>query len=363
MKRVLAIVIAALMMLMCVAVAEGSTERASEAGTFTIVKRYTSNGGSVGAVPEETLKFNYVASADPANPDDSTITINEVTVDQTIEQITINYPAFTKAGVYRYSITEVEGDTQGVTYDDGTVNIAILVSFDENGQLVAEPSVEEIDGAKKGDFENEYDLGGNTPEPSQTPGTDPTPTPGPDDTPTPTDPVAGNDSLKVTKKVSGNLADPEKYFTVKVTLTAKGNVQSVIQISGSTYEGDPTSIAKGWKGDKEVTLHLKDGETIHFNKIPDGVTYAVEEDASHLAAGTTPTDAELNSEEGYLATYENETGTVKKGTNPEAVITNTKGTEVKTGINMTTLPYFLILALVAAGAILMIVRRRNAAQD
>ena len=30
---------------------------------------------------------------------------------------------------------------------------------------------------------------------------------------------------------------------------------------------------------------------------------------------------------------------------------------------MTTLPYFLILALVAAGAILMIVRRRNAAQD
>ena len=342
MKKILTVMLVALLALAPMALAAGSTE----AGTITFTKSYVSSGEAAGTYPAETLTFTIEADEDNPDGGEALITVgtdNTWTIDAIQDEITVNYPSYSKAGVYRYTITEVAGTTQGVTYHtDDVVAVAILVSFDEDGQLQVETEgVEIIEGEKNGDISNEYDLGGNPPPPD-----------GP-----------GYDSLDVSKAISGNLADPDKYFTVHVSFAAEGPVLSTITYEGGTDVSGSIEPADWSKGEVTVDIQLKGGETVHFYMIPDGVTYKVEEDASHLAAGRTPTDAELNSEEGYLATYVGDEGTIKTKETKTCDITNTKEKEVPTGINMTTLPYFLILALVAVGAMMMIIRRRNAAQD
>ena len=331
----------------------------TEPGSFTFLKHYNVNGD---VFPAETLEFDITACTDPANPDKGTamITIGDVeevdsfAVTGIDTEIKVDYPSYSKAGVYRYTIKEKEGKTQGVTYDTKTeVNVAILVQFNDKGKLEigAAGVVEESDGTKNDTIANIYDLGGNDV---------------PDDPDDPGDNPPGTQSLRVTKTVSGNLADPEKVFTVHVTLTAEKDkaVLSTINVSADSQAAARTIAPGNWNnGVATIDVYLKHGATVTFDKIPAGITYAVAEDAQHLCAGDTPTEAELNGEEGYLATYEAESGAIAKGQKPEAKITNTKQTEVKTGITLDSLPYIGILALVVIGGIVLFLRRRRHNED
>ena len=340
MRRIAVVLMTAALMagLSLTAFADGAS---SEAGSFNFNKVYESTDGET--FPSETLKFEV--TADSANPDSTAITVgdnNTFAVTGLTNEIPVNYPSFTKVGVYRYTIKEKEGSSQGVTYDTETeINIAILVAYNkEHTGLEVKAGVEKADpdADKEDTITNTYDLGGNPPGP----GGDP-----------------ADDSLSVKKTVEGNLADTEKYFTMKVTLTAEKTVNSDITISGGSDSGNPETIAKGWTGTKEVEIKLKHDETIHFNKIPVGVTYSVVEDASHIAAGATPTTEELNGENGYLVEYTDETGTIAKGVTPLAAVKNTKDTTIHTGISLDSPPYIMILAAVAVGAFVIFRRRRT----
>ena len=279
-------------------------------------------------------------TADDANPDDTMITIgedNSFAVTGITNNVPVNYPAFTLPGIYRYTIKELEGDTQGVTYaTDTEINVVILVSYNSDGTgLVAEAGVEKADpdAEKEDSITNIYELGGDN--------------------------KAEDAALTVEKTVTGNLGDKEKLFTIKVTLTAEDGktVNSDITVSGGSDASNTQTIEKGWSGSTDVTILLKDGETVSFDKIPVGVTYVVEEDASHLIAGDEPTVEELNSEEGYKATYTNEEGTTAVDTTFEAAIENNKDTGINTGISLDSLPYLLMLAAVAVGAFIIFRRR------
>ncbi len=308
----------------------------SEKGTFNFTKEYDSTDGET--FPSETLSFEV--TADDANPDDTMITIgedNSFAVTGITNNVPVNYPAFTLPGIYRYTIKELEGDTQGVTYaTDTEINVVILVSYNSDGTgLVAEAGVEKADpdAEKEDSITNIYELGGDN--------------------------KAEDAALTVEKTVTGNLGDKEKLFTIKVTLTAEDGktVNSDITVSGGSDASNTQTIEKGWPGSTDVTILLKDGETVSFDKIPVGVTYVVEEDASHLIAGNEPTVEELNSEEGYKATYTNEEGTTAVDTTCEAAIENNKDTGINTGISLDSLPYLLMLAAVAVGAFIIFRRR------
>ena len=308
----------------------------SEAGSFNFKKEYDSTDKT--SFPSETLEFEV--TADDANPDDTMITVGEDnTFDVTAitNDVPVNYPAFTKVGIYRYTIKEKEGSSQGVTYaTDTEINVVILVSYSKDGTgLEVDAGVEKADpDAKKVDtITNIYELGGDN--------------------------DAEDAALTVEKTVTGNLGDKEKLFTIKVTLTAEDGktVNSDITVSGGSDASNTQTIEKGWSGSTDVTILLKDGETVSFDKIPVGVTYVVEEDASHLIAGDEPTVEELNSEEGYKATYTNEEGTTAVDTTCEAAIENNKDTGINTGISLDSLPYLLMLAAVAVGAIIIFRRR------
>lgn len=340
MRRIAAVLMTTALMagLSLTAFAEGAS---TEAGSFNFNKVYESTDEET--FPSETLEFTV--TADSNNPDSTAITVGD---DNTFEvtgltnEIPVNYPSFSKVGVYRYTIKENEGSSQGVTYDTETeINIAILVAYNEDHTgLVVTAGVEKADpDAEKVDtLTNTYDLGGNPPGP----GGDP-----------------ADASLSVKKNVEGNLADTDKYFTIHVTLTAEKTVNSDIAISGGSDSDNPTTIAKGWTGEKVVDIKLKHDETLQFDKIPVGVTFSVEEDDSHIAAGSTPTTEELNGEEGYIATYDGASGAIALGETPVTVVTNTKETTINTGVALDSLPYILILAAVAVGAFVIFRRRRT----
>ncbi len=355
MKRILALVIAALL-LMSIGVSAMAAPKPSPAGTFTFKKTYTSSDGETW--PEETLKFKVTAKSN--NPDGGKAKIKIGTKgDDTYDvisldnDITVSYPEFSKAGVYRFTIEEVPPTppSQGVDYnigkdpDKNVITVSILVAYDKNGNLIIDGEndlgagtgagcdVPEGETEKNDKFENKYTFGGDD----------------------------GESGLTVKKVIEGNLADPNKYFTMKVTFNSPNPVRSTIVYTGGQYEDE--EIKAGWKGKKEITLELKGDDTVTFKKIPVGVTYTVVEDKKHLAAGDKPTQDELNSDDGYLVDYEDEAGEIEEDTTHNAVVTNTKKTEIVTGITLETLPYILILAVVVIGGAFAIIRRRKSKDE
>ena len=337
MKKLLAMALAVMLLLttgVAMAATTPTSEWKSDANSFTFTKTYTVNAEDTTKYPQETLTFTV--AADAGNPDAAKlITVeadNSFGVTGLTNTITVNTPVYEKVGLYKYTINEVAGDTQGVTYDTKDISVLVLVTYNNaEEKLDVECGVEaDATGNKQDKIENVYTFGGNEKD--------------------------GSASLKVTKKVTGNLGDVDKYFDIDVTLTAKNYVRSVIDIKGGSNEENPTSIPAGWTGEKTVTISLKDGETVQFDYIPEGVTYVVAEQEKHHKAED---QNDPNSEEGYTVTYEKENGEVKQGESPEAVVTNDKRVEIHTGVTLEVLPYVFVMALVALGFVMMFARRRR----
>lgn len=75
---------------------------------------------------------------------------------------------FDAAGVCTYTMSEVAGDVEGVTYDDATYQVTVTVTDDGSGQLSAAVEYGTEDGSAPV-FVNSYDDGGDEP---TTPGGD-----------------------------------------------------------------------------------------------------------------------------------------------------------------------------------------------
>ncbi len=292
----------------------------SEAKTFAFTKDYVDAEGDAAATfPAETLQFTVTAAQ--GNPDNTMITVADQSVDANPDEITVNVPSYTKVGKYNYTVTEVAGNTQGVTYSEVSFDVQVLVTYNaEHTALVATTSftTEDGDGKLEG-VTNIYDLG----------------------------------SLSVKKTVSGNLASRDKEFEVDVTFTAEEGkvVKSAITYVDGADTKTITAEAMA-DGTETVTITLKADETVTFSNIPAGITYAVAE--------RDYTDGDVNSENGYDAPeYTNESGTIEAGTTAEAAINNNKGTTVDTGIGLDSLPYVVIMAVAVIGLATLIVRRRT----
>ncbi len=318
MKKIAAIVFSAAMVLNMGAAVFAE---ASEIKSFT--KSYTVNGGD--AIPAEKLQFTV--TADAGNPDSSMmIGISDTDITGNPQSIDFILPGYQKVGKYNYTVTEVAGNTQGVTYSQESFNVQVLVTNDADGDNKLDTQISfttmGTDQKKISGIVNNYDLG----------------------------------SLTVRKKVAGNLASSTQKFDIDVTFTvAEGKeVKSAI-----SYGGAGTIAASDWKEDGTVTrtISIANDEDITFSNIPAGVTYTVTEQAKH----TEDDDANFSDgSKGYTVTYENGNGTIAVGT-ANAVVTNTKGTTVDTGINLDNMPYIMMLALVAVCAVVLFVRKRFSA--
>lgn len=317
MKKFLALVMAMMMVLAMGTVAFAAAQQ-DQPNSFT--KDYQIANGTA---PAETFDFNIEfksfkdnegKDAEMTKENAPAVTLGDAVYanpvsDDTEASISVEIGNVANAaiGVYTYEITEVAGNTAGVTYNNKPVYLVLTVMRDEesNNHYVAAIHYESATGVKTGEIVNSYNAG----------------------------------MLTVTKEIEGNMADMAKEFTFTIVVTpAAGEVfvndTQVVIDNGSKVLNEDGTIT--------ITVALGDAESINITNIPVGATYVVSEDS-----------------EGYQQTHTQVAdGSISGGDEDVDVWTNTKTSEIDTGILLDNAPYMMIMAMVVlAGAAMMMKRR------
>ena len=323
MKKLLSLALA-LIMVLTLSVAVAAAEH-TDMETVTISVTYNeANEGTTS--PAETFSFTIAntsvtdAASGVTKENMPTPTVGSVTyaageagnAGTMTKNVTITLPEYTSVGIYTYTITPTPGTNAGVTYWAKPIKLVVTV-IEQNGKMrVAAVHTEDEQEQKSDDITYTYSAG----------------------------------SLSVTKNVTGNLGDRAKEFNVWVTFTAPeaGVVNSTISY---IVDGETKTIAPAeWEENTaSVQIALHHEETVTFTNIPYGVTYNVEEDSYK--------------NDGYDTTYsDNKTGTIGKAADT-VTITNTKGTDVDTGIVLDSLPYILLIAVALVGVVAFTAKKRT----
>ena len=158
--------------------------------------------------------------------------------------------------------------------------------------------------------------------------------------------------LTVTKTVTGMLGDTNKAFTFQI-LDASGNP---VTLTTGNYEFSNTNGALLNDG-TDGKFTLKDGASITFKNLPSGQYKVVEDnylgekyETSYVVDSGTP----VNGQE----------ATVTIGTDAKQIdFTNHRNHEPDLGVLLDTLPYIVILAVVAGGVALLMLRKHRKEDD
>lgn len=164
--------------------------------------------------------------------------------------------------------------------------------------------------------------------------------------------VPASANLTVTKTVTGKLGDTNKAFTFTIT-KADGAPANIIYANVEISEADSAKVE--WLRNGKFTL--KDGASIIFKNLPSGQYKVVEDDyigekyeTSYVVDSGTP-------ENGQEAT-------VTIGTGAKRIdFTNHRNLEPDLGVLLDTLPYIVILAVVAGGVALLMLRKHRKEDD
>lgn len=166
--------------------------------------------------------------------------------------------------------------------------------------------------------------------------------------------VPASANLTVTKTVTGKLGDTNKAFTFTIT-KADGASANIIDANVEISKADRAKVE--WKGNGQFTL--KDGASITFKNLPSGEYKILEEDYTGEKYETSwqiGTDGEVQEK--------NSTATVTIGTTEQTVhFTNHRTLEPDLGVLLDTLPYIVILAVVAGGVALLMLRKHRKEDD
>lgn len=160
--------------------------------------------------------------------------------------------------------------------------------------------------------------------------------------------VPASANLTVTKTVTGKLGDTNKAFTFTITKDGK-------PVNNITEDNIEVSDGAQWLNDGNGKFTLKDGATITFKNLPSGEYKVIEDSYTH-----------------YETSYVVDSKTPENGQEARVTI----GTDAKTlaftnhctlfpdtGVLLDTLPYIVILAVVAGGVALLMLRKRRKEDD
>lgn len=166
--------------------------------------------------------------------------------------------------------------------------------------------------------------------------------------------VPASANLTVTKTVTGKLGDTNKAFTFTIT-KADGTSANITDANVEISKADSAKVE--WLRNGKFTL--KDGASIIFKNLPSGEYKVIEEDYSGEKYDTSwqiGTDGEVYGK--------NSTATVTIGTTEQTVhFTNHRTLEPDLGVLLDTLPYIVILAVVAGGVALLMLRKHRKEDD
>ncbi|HEQ4444282.1 TPA: QVPTGV class sortase B protein-sorting domain-containing protein [Streptococcus pyogenes] len=235
----------------------------------------------------------------------------------TFDFSTVKFP---EVGVYRYTVSEKQGDVEGITYDTKKWTVDVYVGNKEGGGFEPKFIVSKEQGTdvkKPINFNNSFVT----------------------------------TSLKVKKNVSGNTGELQKEFDFTLTLNESTNFKKdqVVSLQKGNEKFE-VKIGTPYK------FKLKNGESIQLDKLPVGITYKVNEmEANKDGYKTTAIlkDGEQSS------TYELGKNQKTDESADEIVVTNKRDTQVPTGVVGTLAP-FAVLSIVAIGGVIYITKRKKA---
>ena len=297
-------------------------------------------------VPDTTFTFNITQTAGDETTVAKTTTAafnaDTVTNDLVSKVATTELADATKyphAGVYTFTVSEVNGDVAGMTYDTKSYTVNVYVVNDGNGLKV--DSVTANDGdAKVSDmtFDNTY---------------------------------VKDSTLTIKKEVTGTQADRTKHFNFTINMT-KASTDTRASYTGTIVKGDKCKenhqnvvLAFDNTGKATANVELCDGDTITFDNIAAGTRYTVTEAGAE--DGYTPSVAVVeNSGTAEQTSADSDSEGIKAenkliGENANSVVfTNAYADTPVTGVIINNLPYVvLVVAAVCALAVLVLINRRR----
>lgn len=194
--------------------------------------------------------------------------------------------------------------------------------------------------------------------------------------------------VTITKQVTGLLGDTNKEFAFNVSIKQNGeDCTGVTAKKGDQTVSDLTNFTL--KHNETVTLeNVPIGATITVTEVKPGEHYKVsatgygEQNGSdsgnvtftYVAVANTPTGGDANEAELMLLSVDEDTAVDADGDavaydsgievdNNQIIVTNHCGLLPDTGVLLDTLPYIVILAVVAGGVALLMLRKRRKNDD
>ena len=323
--------------------------------TFVFDKAWTTNdaGDSSIVVPSVTLGVTRVSDGQPVSfpqgetPTDLVLGVNANTTSGKTDGFTVDLPNFTIPGKYTYVFQENDPYVAGVVPNTNYYQVTVWALQDESqtgtGNHIKECYVKlsqvelkndayvEVSGKTKlSQIENTYQAG----------------------------------TVTITKSVTGNMGNKSTKFNFKVVLESDKPVNSTVVSTGDKTFTFTTN--EHGKYTAEQTYQLADSETLTITNLPFGVTYTVYEmngegeTATAVAQGSTLT-AESKT---YTVSYDAaQTGALDEKTANHkiaTIVTNNCGDDtIDTGVILDNAPYILMLAVVAGGAMTLVIKKRR----
>lgn len=162
--------------------------------------------------------------------------------------------------------------------------------------------------------------------------------------------VPASANLTVTKTVTGKLGDTNKAFTFTITKDGK-------PVNNITEDNIEARDGAQWLNDGNGKFTLKDGASITFKNLPSGEYKIAEDDYSGEKYETSYVVDSGEPQSGKDAAV------TMSGTNMKLAFTNHCNLDPDTGVLLDTLPYIVILAVVAGGVALLMLRKRRKEDD
>lgn len=291
------------------------------------------------------VSFNPGDSTTEGKPDDPSAT----TYKYAKKQVNVDFSSvsFNSPGIYRYIITEKASGQNGIANDTTatrTLDVHVSYAPDSNDRLVVSgytlyPGTK-TDAVKVSE-ENKDDGFTNT---------------------------YTTNNLTLSKTVSGNQGDRDKYFafTVEITGAVAGTVYTVDlndadgkpNVDGVTQTNAETLTATD--GTVTAIYYLKHGQSIKIQGLTEDTTYKITE-TDYSTDGYTTSYTVDGQEDGNNDLINN--GKTMGTSDHTVAFTNAKEGTVPTGILLETAPYIgLGVAVIAGLALLFATRRRRAGE-
>lgn len=316
--------------------------------SFTITKNLTKEANTM--VPNTTFNFEVKAATAGVNETRSGIPVSNgieggITVasgaaftpgealnSQTSVTSTATFNvvgnSFTTPGIYKYTISEVDGDYDGITYSTNVLNLYVYVQNDGGKVIVKYTELVDPDGgteggeAKTDSFTNDYDSNGNQ-----------------------------LHDLVLYKVVSGNAANMGEKFTFSVKID--GETGEKYYVECGKYESGTFTATEGetfilTSGTANTNIQLGNNEAIKIYGLDDNDSYTITEQN----ANTNGYSLKINDAadgDGVI------NGTINADTNVK--YENTKSATTPTGIVMNIAPYALMVVIAVAGVAVFMRKR------